>query len=136
MVAELTDTPSADDQRYLLQLGTVLSPKTVDRLLDNVALRRLMRHLAEQATLTDPILATEGTAGFEIVNDIVNCVSGNLASSPWLSSTPAFSQPASWLEWVGGPLGLSGFQTRHNRVLAMFDFTIIRTKIVDWSNAS
>ena len=71
------------DERYLLQLRTVLPPKTVDQLLDNVALRRLMRHLAEQATLVDPILATEGTAGFEIVNDIVNCVSGSLASSPF-----------------------------------------------------
>ena len=30
-----------------------------------------------------PILATEGAAGFEIVNDIVNCVSGRLASSPF-----------------------------------------------------
>jgi hypothetical protein len=42
-----------------------------------------MRNLAEQATLVDPLLATEGTAGFEIVNDIVNCVSGSLASSPF-----------------------------------------------------
>ena len=79
-----TIDPSADgDERYLLQLRTVLAPKTVDQLLDNVALRRLMRSLAEQATLVDPILATEGTAGFEIVNDIVNSVSGSLASSPF-----------------------------------------------------
>ena len=75
--------PPADGVRYLLQLRTVLAPKTVDQLLDNVALRKLMRHMAEQATLADPILATEGTAGFEIVNDIVNCVSGSLASSPF-----------------------------------------------------
>ena len=73
----------ADGQRYLLQLRTVLTPKTVDQLLDNVALRRLIRNLAEHATLTDPVLATEGTAGFEIVNDIVNCVSGSLACSPF-----------------------------------------------------
>lgn len=77
------DRPLADDERYLLQLRTVLPPKTVDQLLDNVVLRRVTRHLAEQATLVDPILATEGTAGFEIVNDIVNCVSGSLASSPF-----------------------------------------------------
>jgi hypothetical protein len=74
---------SVDGEQYLLQLRTVLAPKTVDQLLDNVALRRLVRHLAEQATLVDPLLATEGTAGFEIVNDIVNCVSGSLASSPF-----------------------------------------------------
>ena len=75
--------PSAGGERYLLQLRTVLPPKTVDQLLDNVALRKLTRQLAEQATLADPILATEGTAGFEIVNDIVNCVSGSLASAPF-----------------------------------------------------
>jgi hypothetical protein len=77
------DRPSADGDRYLLQLRTVLAPRTVDQLLDNVALRKLIRHLAEEATLEEPILATEGTAGFEIVNDIVNSVSGSLASSPF-----------------------------------------------------
>ncbi len=71
------------DERYLLQLRTVLPPRTIDQLLDNVALRRQTRRLAEQATLVDPILATEGTAGFEIVNDVVNSVAGRLASSPF-----------------------------------------------------
>ena len=33
--------------------------------------------------MRDPVLATDGTAGFEIVNDIVNSVSGGLASSPF-----------------------------------------------------
>src|SRR5262249_37819717 len=74
---------SAESERFLLQLRTVLPPRTVDQLLDNVAQRRLTRSLAEEATLADPILATEGTAGFEIVNDIVNSVSGSLASSPY-----------------------------------------------------
>jgi len=71
----------ADGERYLLQLRTVLASQTVDELLDNVALRKLTRRLAEQASLVDPILATEGTTGFEIVNDIVNNVAGSLASS-------------------------------------------------------
>lgn len=73
----------AEGERYVLQIRTVLPPKTVDGLLDNVALRRLTRRLAEQATLVDPILATEESAGFEIINDIVNCVSGSLACSPY-----------------------------------------------------
>ncbi len=73
----------------MLQLRTVLPTRTIDQLLDNVALRRVTRHLAEQASLADPILATEGTAGFEIVNDVVNNVAGSLASAsfrrdPWL----------------------------------------------------
>jgi hypothetical protein len=72
---------SAGGDRFLLQLRTVLPPRTVDQLLDNVALRRVIRSLAEQASLADPILATEGTAGFEIVNDIVNSVAGSLASA-------------------------------------------------------
>jgi len=73
----------AQDERYVLQIRTVLPSKTVDGVLDNVALRRLTRRLAEQATLVDPILATDKTAGFEILNDIVNCVSGSLACSPY-----------------------------------------------------
>ncbi|MGP0069827.1 MAG: hypothetical protein ACLQGP_40275 [Isosphaeraceae bacterium] len=68
-------------ERYQLQLRSVLPPRTVDQLLDNVALRRVTRSLAEQASLTDPILATEGRAGFEIVNDVVNSVAGSLASA-------------------------------------------------------
>jgi hypothetical protein len=80
--ASKSEGPAADG-RYLLQLRTVLAPRTIDQILDNVALRREMRRLAEQATLVDPILATEGTAGFEIVNDVVNNMSGSLASSPF-----------------------------------------------------
>lgn len=78
---------SAGAGRYLLQLRTVLPSRTIDQLLDNVALRRAMRGLAEQATLVDPVLATEGTAGFEIVNDVVNSVAGGLASSPFPRET-------------------------------------------------
>jgi hypothetical protein len=74
---------SAADQRYVLQLRTVLPPRTIDQLLDNVALRRLTRSLAESTSVADPILATEGTAGFEIVNDILNSVAGGLASAPF-----------------------------------------------------
>ncbi len=77
----------AGDGRYLLQLRTVLPPRTIDQLLDNVALRRVMRGLAEQATLTGPVLATDGTAGFEIVNDVVNSVAGSLAAAPFPRET-------------------------------------------------
>jgi hypothetical protein len=84
-----TSADSPKDGRYVLQLRTVLPPRTIDQLLDNVALRRVMRGLAEQATIIDPVLATDGTAGFEIVNDVANNVAGSLASSsyprePWL----------------------------------------------------
>lgn len=72
----------AGEVRYVLQLRTVLPPQTIDQLLDNVALRRLTRSLAETTSARDPILATEGTAGFEIVNDIVNSVAGGLACAP------------------------------------------------------
>ncbi|MFI5459259.1 MAG: hypothetical protein ACHRXM_27865 [Isosphaerales bacterium] len=73
----------AEGERCVPQIRTVLPPKTIDELLDNVVLRRLTRRLAEQATLVDPILATHETAGFEILNDIVNCVAGSLASSSY-----------------------------------------------------
>jgi hypothetical protein len=74
---------SSGDERYVLQLRSVLPPRTIDQLLDNVALRRMARSLAETTSVVDPIFASEGTAGFEIVNDIVNSVAGSLASAPF-----------------------------------------------------
>jgi hypothetical protein len=73
----------AGNQRYVLQIRTVLPSKTIDELLDNVAVRRLTRRLAEHASIEDPILATRETAGFEIINDVVNYVAGGLAASPY-----------------------------------------------------
>jgi len=81
IIDPVADPVGAD--RYVLQLRSVLAPRTIDQLLDNVALRRLTRSLAEITSVVDPILATEGTAGFEIVNDIVNSVAGSLASAPF-----------------------------------------------------
>ena len=78
-----TDAAGDGIDRYVLQLRTVLPPRTIDLLLDNVALRRLTRRLAEDASIADPVLATEGTAGFEIVNDVVNSVAGSLAAAPF-----------------------------------------------------
>jgi hypothetical protein len=74
---------STEGEQFVLQIRTVLPPQTVDELLDNVALRRMTRHLAEQASLVNPVLATQETAGFEILNDIINHVAGSLAASPY-----------------------------------------------------
>jgi hypothetical protein len=56
LLTPIAEPPGASPggERYLLQLRTVLPPRTIDQLLDNVALRRLMRSLAEEATVVDP----------------------------------------------------------------------------------
>jgi hypothetical protein len=79
-------------EKYLLVFRTVVSPTTVKKLFDNDAAQRLIRRLAKATTIDQPILQSDGHLGFEIVNDILNHISGHLAVSPlprseWLMVT-------------------------------------------------
>ncbi len=79
-------------EKYLLAFRTVVPPTTVKRLFDNDAAQRLIRRLAKETTIDQPILQSDGHLGFEIVNDILNYISGHLAVSPlprseWLMVT-------------------------------------------------
>ncbi|MCA9192953.1 MAG: hypothetical protein KDB03_14350 [Planctomycetales bacterium] len=60
----------------------VTTKLTVNQLYDNPAARELIRQLTEKTTLNDPILPTQGTLGFELLNDAANFVAGALATSP------------------------------------------------------
>lgn len=72
--------------RVQLVFRNVTTKLTVNQLYDNPAARDLARKLTEQTTLNDPILPTEGTLGFELLNDAANYVAGALASSPHTKS--------------------------------------------------
>jgi hypothetical protein len=77
------------DEKYVLVFRTVAPPTAIKKLYDNSAAQRLVRQLADDTSLDDPILKTEGHLGFEVVNDVVNYVAGflSLASFPteeWL----------------------------------------------------
>lgn len=76
---------------YLLPVGgeqvqlvfrNVTTKLTVPQLYDNEAARQLIHGLVEETTLNDPILPTQGTLGFELLNDAANYAAGALATSP------------------------------------------------------
>lgn len=64
-----------------LVFRNVAAKLTVNQLYDNPAALEYIKELKEKTTLEDPILPTKGTAGFEILNDAANYISGALATS-------------------------------------------------------
>ena len=61
-----------------------VGPKTtVNKLFDNPAARTLLKELADKTTLGDPVLATEGTGGYELLNDTFSNIAGHLALTPF-----------------------------------------------------
>jgi hypothetical protein len=72
----------ASGQQTQLVFRNVTTKLTVNQLYDNPAARELVRSLTEKTTLNDPILPTQGTLGFELLNDAANFAAGALANSP------------------------------------------------------
>ena len=70
---------SPKDGKYVLLFRTVAPPTTIKKAYDNIAAQRMIKQLANQTSLDDPVLKSEGSIGFEIVNDLVNYLSGVLA---------------------------------------------------------
>lgn len=61
-----------------------LGPRTtVNSLYDNLAARELVKKLADKTTVMDPILHTDGTTGFDVLNSALNCIAGWLCVSPF-----------------------------------------------------
>jgi len=66
-----------------LVFRNVVAKLTVNLLYDNPAARELVKELTEKTSLNDPVLPTEGTLGFELLNDAAGFVAGRLAASPF-----------------------------------------------------
>jgi hypothetical protein len=56
---------------------------TINQLYENTAARELVHKLADGTTITEPILRTEGTPGFEVVNDALGYIAGYLSLTPF-----------------------------------------------------
>jgi hypothetical protein len=56
---------------------------SINQLYENTAARELVRKLADGTSLTEPILRTEGTPGFEVLNDALGHIAGYLALTPF-----------------------------------------------------
>ena len=65
-----------------------VAPKTtLNDLYDNPAARELVKRLAEDTSLVDPLLKTHGVEGFEMLNDALSHIAGLLAVSPYPRET-------------------------------------------------
>ncbi|EMI21680.1 hypothetical protein RMSM_01393 [Rhodopirellula maiorica SM1] len=77
-------SPVAGHADDVVLLFRNVAPKiTLNDLYDNEAVRDVVKKIAEQTTLDDPILKTEGTLGFELLNDAVGHIAGLLATTPF-----------------------------------------------------
>ncbi|GIW79795.1 MAG: hypothetical protein KatS3mg105_1602 [Gemmatales bacterium] len=78
------------DDECVLIFRNIGPRTTVNSLYDNQAARELVKKLANQTSLQDPLLRTEGTAGFEVLNDALGYIAGFLAISPFERETWLF----------------------------------------------
>jgi hypothetical protein len=80
----------AGDGRSVLLFRNVAPRTTVNGLYDNEAAREVVQKLAGATTLHDPVLKTEGTLGFEVLNDALGHIAGLLAVTPFPRQTWLF----------------------------------------------
>ncbi|TWT82184.1 hypothetical protein CA13_36450 [Planctomycetes bacterium CA13] len=69
-----------------------IAPKTtLNDLYDNIAVREFLKSTAETTTLENPILHSEGTLGFEVLNDAMGHIAGLVATTPFKRETWLFA---------------------------------------------
>jgi len=75
--------PTGREDQFVLAFRNLCTTTTVDRLYDNSAARQWVRTLSSKTTLANPVLQTEGTMGYELLNDAFGYIAGHLASAPF-----------------------------------------------------
>ena len=76
---------------YVLLFRNVAPKTTVNELYDNPAARDLVKRLADETSLADPVLQTRGAEGYEVLNDALGHIGGSLAISPFPRETWLFA---------------------------------------------
>jgi hypothetical protein len=71
------------EDRFVLLFRNVAPKTTLADLYDNLQARSLVKDLGDRTSLTNPILLTEGRAGFEVLNDAFGHIAGLLATTPF-----------------------------------------------------
>lgn len=74
-------SPVMGTDEVTILFRNVAPPTTLEDLYDNPAARDLVRQLADQTSLENPVLETSGSAGFEVLNDAFGHLAGHLATS-------------------------------------------------------
>lgn len=71
-----------DNSQIQLLFRNVAEKRTIEQIYDNPAAVSLIRQLGDETSLNNPILPTQQTIGFEVLNDAAGWISGALATSP------------------------------------------------------
>ena len=79
----LDGTPGAVPGEVALLFRNVGPKSTVHQVYDNPVARDLMRTIADATSLSSPVLRTEGTQGFEVLNDALSFFAGHAAFTPF-----------------------------------------------------
>ncbi len=85
----LKPLPGSED--HLLLFRNVAPSTTLEDLYDNDAARAVVKKLAENTSLKNPVLQTAGSSGFEVLNDAFGRIAGHLASTPFRREVWLFS---------------------------------------------
>lgn len=74
-------SPIAGTDKFILLFRNIAPSTKVDRFYDNPAANQIIRELVQKTTLQNPVLKTEGTLGFEVLNDAFIHIAGHLATT-------------------------------------------------------
>ena len=118
--------PDCDD--VVLLFRNVAPKTTLDTLYDNEAAQQAMKKLADQTTLSDPILNTEGTLGFEMLNDASGHIAGLLATTPFPRETWLFAMTCEDRQVVRKKC-IRGFLIRPEDLQRFADWKWCRTRV-------
>lgn len=83
--------PIEGTDEVVLLFRNVGSRMTVNMLYDNPAARVEVQRIADDTTMADPVLMTEGTSGFDLINTAQGHIAGELATSPFERETWLFA---------------------------------------------
>lgn len=75
--------PLAGTSDCALLFRNVAPRLTINQLYDNPIAREKVKELADGTSMSSPVLQTVGTMGFEILNDALGHIAGQLASMPF-----------------------------------------------------
>ena len=75
--------PIEGSNQFVLVFRNLCTTTTVDQLYDNQAARKMVRELSAKTTLANPVLQTEGTMGYAVLNHAFGYIAGHLASAPF-----------------------------------------------------
>lgn len=85
----LQSLPGTSD--CVLLFRNVAPRLTINMLYDNPVVRDEVRKIADSTSMASPVLKTEGTVGFEILNDAFGHIAGQLAGMPFKRGTWLFA---------------------------------------------